>query len=257
MAHEISPLTETECARYGWQMSVAGMGEAGQQRLKHASVLVSRAGGLGGLAAYELAAAGVGRIVIAHGGMVRPGDLNRQLLITDDWLGKPRIECITRRLLELNPHIEIIGVPENITPENAGRLVGMVDMVVDAAPLFTERFALNDAIVRQGKPMVEAAMFGLEARLLTIKSGQTPCLRCVYPEAPPDWRRQFPVFGAVSGSVGCMAAMEVIKLITGIGQPLLGRMLAYDLRDMSFRTYKVQRDPRCPVCSTHPSAPSA
>ncbi|MBI5384805.1 MAG: HesA/MoeB/ThiF family protein [Verrucomicrobia bacterium] len=241
-------LTDFERSRYEWQIWVPGFGEAGQRKLKSSSVLVSRVGGVGGAVAYQLAAAGVGRLVLAHAGNLKPGDLNRQLLMTHDWLGQPRVECAARRLRELNPLIEIEAVAENVTPANAARLVGRVDLVVDCAPLFEERYAMNREAVRQRKPLVECAMFDLEARLTTILPGATPCLACLYPETPPDWKRQFPVFGAVSGSVGCMGAMEAIKVLADLGEPLAGKLLTFDLRNNCFRTLRVKRDPQCPVC---------
>lgn len=242
------PLTDHERAVYEWQMWVEDFGKAGQERLKSASVLISRAGGVGGVVAYQLAAAGVGKLVIAHAGNVKPSDLNRQLLMTHDWLGKPRIESIQRRLHDLNPRIEVVGVGENICEENAAELVQQVDIVVDCAPLFPERFAMNRQCVAQRKPMVECAMFEMDAQCTTIIPGQSPCLACLYPVAPPTWKRQFPVFGAVSGTIACVAAVEVIKLIGGFGEPLVGRMLRCDLRSMIFRTLDVRRRADCPVC---------
>jgi molybdopterin-synthase adenylyltransferase len=243
------PLTDEERAIYEWQMWVPGVGEEGQQKLKGASVLISRAGGLGGVVAYELAAAGVGRIVLAHGGNVKHSDLNRQLLMTYDWLDKPRVESAARRLRELNPFIEVVAVPEQVSDENAAGLVGQVDIVIDCAPLFAERFAMNRESVRQGKPMIECAMYELEAQITTFLPGKTPCLACLHPEDPPAWKRQFPVFGAVSGTVGCLAAMEAIKLITGIGETLAGTLLVMDLSDMRFRRVSISRNPECMVCS--------
>lgn len=241
-------LTDEEKATYEWQMWVPGFGEKGQEKLKSSSVLISRAGGLGSVVAYELAAAGVGRIILAHAGNVKPSDLNRQLLMTYDWLGKPRVESAARRLRELNPHIEIVAVPENVSNSNVEGLVEQVDLIVDCAPLFEERFAMNAEAVRQGKPLVDCAMYELEAQIITIIPGKTPCLSCLYPEQPKAWKRQFPVFGAVSGTVGCMGAMEAIKLLSGIGEPLLGKLLTFDLRDMTFSKIGIQKRPDCQVC---------
>jgi molybdopterin-synthase adenylyltransferase len=243
-----APLTPEERSIYEWQMWVDGFGEAGQQKLKDATVLISRCGGLGGVVAYELAAAGVGRLVIAHAGNLKPGDLNRQLLQTHSHIGRPRIESITRRLKELNPRLEIIAIPENVTEANADRLVGQADVVVDAAPLFEERFALNRAAVRQRKRMVECAVYALDVQVTTILPGRTPCLQCLVPETPPTWKRQFPVFGAVAGVAGSLGAVEVIKLLTGIGQPLAGVMLAMNLDTLRYHQFKTVRDPSCPVC---------
>ncbi len=243
-----SLLDSVERDTYAWQMWVPDFGESGQRALRDASVLVSRVGGLGGVVAYELAAAGVGRLVLAHGGNAKPSDLNRQLLLTHDGLGKSRVESAQRRLLELNPRLDVVAVPENVSDANAARLVERADVVVDCAPRFEERMRLNAEAVRQGKPMVEAAMYELQGQITTILPGQTPCLACLVPEPPPAWRREFPVFGAVSGTVGCIAAMEAIKLLAGVGEPLAGRLLAFDLRDVAFRTRRIHRRAGCSVC---------
>ena len=245
---DLPELTETDRSIYAWQMSVPGMGEAGQRKLKGASVLISRLGGLGGLVALELAAAGVGKLVLAHGGALKPSDLNRQLLQTRAHLGQPRMENIVKRLKDLNPDCEIIGITENVSEENVAGLVAQADIVVDAAPLFEERLALNAAARNAGKPMVECAMHTLEASVTTFIPGQTGCLACYVPEVPQSWTRQFPVFGAVSGTAACLGAMEVIKLITGIGSPLAGEMLCMDLESMQFRRVKLPRRADCEVC---------
>lgn len=241
-------LTDEERAVYEWQIWVPEFEEAGQERLKAASVLVSRVGGLGSVVAYELAAAGIGKLVLAHGGNVKPSDLNRQLLMTHDWLGKPRVESAERRLKELNPRMEIVSVDSNVNESNVIDLVRQVDLVVDCAPLFDERFLMNREAVRQEKPIIDCAMYELEAHITSMIPGRTPCLSCLYPAHPPEWKREFPVFGAVSGTIGCLAAMEAIKLLAGLGVPLLGRMLSMDLRDMSFATRRILRDPQCTVC---------
>ena len=243
------PLTDHEKAVYEWQMWVPDFGEAGQERLKAASVLVSRCGGLGSVVAYELAAAGVGKLVLAHAGNVKPSDLNRQLLMTHEGLGHSRVESAKRRLLELNPRLEIVAVPENISEENAERLVAEVDLIVDCAPLFEERFAMNRQAILQNKPLVECAMYELEFQLTTIIPAQSPCLACLHPEKPPAWKREFPVFGAVSGTVGCMGAMEAIKVLGQFGQPLAGQLLTCDLRDMTIRRRSIVRRDQCAVCS--------
>ena len=242
------PLTDEERSVYEWQIWVDDFREAGQEQLKGASVLVSRVGGLGSVVAYELAAAGIGTLVLAHAGKVKPSDLNRQLLMTHDWLGKPRVESAAKRLKELNPRLNIVSVGENVSEDNAQALVEQVDLVVDCAPLFEERFAMNRQAVLQQKPLIECAMFDLEANITTVLPGKTPCLACLTPEKPTSWTREFPVFGAVSGTVGCMAAMEAIKVLAGFGEPLTGQMLAFDLRDMSFSKRTITRNPACPVC---------
>ena len=241
-------LTSDELLRYQWQLWVREFGEAGQRRLKAASVFVSRIGGVGGSAALHLAAAGVGRIVIAHAGNLRLDDLNRQTLMTTNWIGNPRVESATRRLRELNPLVKIESVAENVSEANVTELVGRCNVVVAAAPLFTERLLMNREAVGQGKPLVDCAMYDLEGRVMTVLPGQTACLACLYPEPPANWKREFPVLSAVSSTVGSLAAMEAIKLIAGFGQVLAGRLLTFDLRDMSFRTIAIPRRPDCEVC---------
>jgi len=241
-------LTQEERDVYEWQMWSPEFGERGQERLKNASVLVSRCGGLGSVVAYELAAAGIGKLVIAHGGNVKPSDLNRQLLMTHHSLGSPRVDSAKRRLLELNPRLTIEAVSENVNPQNVDELVGQVDLVVDCAPLFEERFLLNQAAIVHNKPVIECAMYDLEAQITTMIPGETPCLRCLYPQHPANWRREFPVFGAVSGMIGCLGAMEAVKLIADFGEVLTGKLLLCDLRRMTFRTIAIKRNVSCQVC---------
>lgn len=248
MNDRLPPLTDEERAVYEWQMWVPDFGEAGQQALKAATVLISRVGGVGGTVAYCLAAAGVGRLILAHAGAIKPSDLNRQLLMTHAGLGSSRVESAARRLRELNPRLEVVAFAENVGEDNVARLVSQADLVADCAPLFGERFLLNQEAVRQRKPLVDCAMYEMEAQLTTILPGQTPCLACLYPAPPPAWKRQFPVFGAVAGTIGCLAAMEAIKVLAGFGEPLTGRLLTCNLRTMTFRTLRLQRDPTCTIC---------
>lgn len=241
-------LDDFERARYEWQLWIDGFGEAGQRRLRDASVLVSRVGGVGGSVAYQLAAAGVGRLVLAHAGNLRSSDLNRQLLMSEAGLERPRVLQAAERLRAFNSRIVVEMVDENIGDDNVAGLVGRVDAVASCAPLFRERLLLNREAVRQTKPLVDAAMFELDTQLTTILPGRTPCLACIYPEEPPAWKRQFPVFGAVAGTVGCLGAMEIIKVLTGLGEPLAGKLLVADLRTMEFRKVMIERQPNCGVC---------
>ena len=246
--YNLPELSDVEREVYSWQTTIDGFGEEGQRKLKNASVLISRIGGLGGLVAYELAAAGIGRLILAHAGDLKPPDLNRQLLMTNDALGTSRMDCAVKRLRDLNPRLEIKAIKENISDNNVTGLVEEADLVVDCAPLFEERFPMNRESVRQGKPLVECAMFEMEAHITTFKYGQTGCLQCLYPEKPDYWQRRFPVFGAVSGMVGCLGAMEAIKVIAGLGKPLFNRLLTCDLRTMAFKTVNLRSNPDCPVC---------
>jgi molybdopterin/thiamine biosynthesis adenylyltransferase len=248
-------LTPQELERYAWQQDVSGFGPHGQQRLKAARVLVSRAGGVGGAAATYLAAAGIGRLVIAHAGPLRLDDLNRQTLMSTAGIGRSRVEQAQERLLAINPEVEIEIVPENVCPENAIRLVAGCDLVVSAAPLFEERLLLNREAVRRRVPLVDAAMYDLEARLLAVvPGGGGPCLACLCPVLPPHWRRRFPVFGAVAGAIGALAAMQAISLLTGIAAAPAG-ILVFDCRTMTGRTVPLGRRADCEVCGCGAAAP--
>lgn len=241
-------ISKDESKIYEWQKWVPGFGEEGQQKLKDATILISRCGGLGSVVAYELAAAGIGKLIIAHGGNIKHSDIHRQLLMTYDRIGTPRIESIKQKLHELNPFVEVEGIGSNINEDNVADLVNRADLIVDCAPLFEERMLMNKEAIKNNIPMVECAMYELEAQMTTIIPGKTPCLRCLYPEKPPVWKREFPVFGAVSGAVACLGAMEAIKVISGLGETLEGRLLTYDLRDMTFITRKINRKKDCIVC---------
>ncbi len=245
---DLPELSPAERAAHAWQFDVAGFGELGQRRLKGASVLISRIGGLGGMVAFQLAAAGVGRLILAHGGNIRPDDLNRQLLMTHDRIGTSRMDSAIERLRALNPRLEIVAEPANVSDANADRLVAQADLVVDCAPLFAERFALNRAAVARRVPMVEAAVFDLEFHLTTFVPGQTGCLRCLYPEANPGWTRRFPVLGAVPGVVGSMAALEAIKMIAGFGETLRDELLVCDCRSFHVKKLRLHRIADCPEC---------
>ncbi len=150
--------------------------------------------------------------------------------------------------MELNPRLEIVAVGANVSEDNAAELVSQADIIVDCAPLFSERFAMNRQAVLQNKPLIECAMFEMEAQIMTVIPKQSACLQCVFPEQPPNWTREFPVLGGVSGAVACMGAVEAVKLITGMGQSLSGRMVRMDLRAMNFQTMKLTRRVSCPVC---------
>lgn len=247
-ADSLSELTPEERERYLWQMWTPGFGEAGQSKLKQARVLISRCGGIGGTVALQLAAAGVGHLILAHGGDLRLNDLNRQLLMTTDHIGKPRVESAMRRLRELNPLVKVTAVDANVNEANVADLVQSADIVVSAAPLFEERLLMNREAVRQGKPVIQCAMYDLQATVMTTLPHQTACMACVTPEPPAWWKREFPVFGAVSGTAACIAAMEVIKLLTGMGETLAGSLCAIDFATMHMRKVAVVRDPACPVC---------
>ncbi len=274
-------LSPTELERYRRQIMLPGFGKEAQQRLKSATVLVTGVGGLGGTAALYLAVAGVGRrgtaalylavagvgrLILVRGGELRLDDMNRQILMSDDWVGKPRVFKAKERLEDINPDVEVEAIFDYVTPDNVDFLVQSADVALDCAHNFVERDLLNAACVRWRKPMVEAAMDGMErwrkpmveaamdgmeAYLTTIVPGVTPCLSCLFPEKPEWDRRGFGVLGAVSGTLACLTALEAIKLITGCSQPLLSQLLTMDLHQMVFAKRRSYRDRNCPVCSTH------
>ncbi len=241
-------LTAIERERYRRQMMLPGFGEPAQERLKASTVLVTGVGGLGGTAALYLAAAGVGKLILVRGGPLRLDDMNRQVLMTDDWVGQPRVIKAQQTLQAFNPDIEVAAVCEYVSPQNADELVQSADLALDCAHNFPERDLLNRACIRWGRPMVEAAMNDMEAYLTTIIPGQTPCLTCLYPEKP-DWDRQgFGVLGAVSGTLACLTALEAIKVITGVGQYLRSQLLTMNLDRLDFAKHHTFHDPNCPVC---------
>jgi molybdopterin-synthase adenylyltransferase len=242
-------LTPIEIERYRRQIMLSGFGEAAQLKLKSSTALVTGVGGLGGTAALYLAVAGIGKLILARGGELRLDDMNRQILMTDDWVGKPRVFKAEETLQAINPDVEIEAVCEYITPENVDRLVTSADIALDCAHNFTERDLLNQACVKWRKPMVEAAMNDMEAYLTTFIPGETGCLSCLFPEKPEWDRRAFGVFGAVSGTLACLTALEAIKVLTGFAQPLLSQLLTVDLARLEFNKYRTYHDPDCPVCS--------
>jgi len=243
-------MKDTEIDRYRRQIMLPGFGEAAQEKLKASTVLVTGVGGLGGTAALYLAVAGVGRLILVRGGDLQRDDLNRQVLMTDDWVGKPRVFKAQQTLAALNPDIAIEAICEYVTPDNVYRLVRSADLALDCAFDFQERDLLNAACVTWGKPMIEAAMNAMEAYLTTIVPGQTPCLTCLFPEKPVWDRWGFGVLGAVSGTLACLTALEAIKLITGLGEPLRGYLLTMDLARAEFAKRHAYHDPNCPICGS-------
>lgn len=240
-------LTATELERYSRQMMLPNFEEEAQRKLKSATVLVTGVGGLGGTAALYLTVAGIGKLILVRGGGLRLDDMNRQVLMTDDWVGNPRVFKAQETLLSINPEVEIEAVYDYVTAENVDELVQSCDIALDCAHNFAERNLLNEACVRWQKPMVEAAMSGMESYLTTIVPHETGCLSCLFPEKP-DWdRRGFGVLGAVSGTLACLTALEAIKFLTGFASPLLSQLLTMDLGNLEFKKHRTFHDPNCPV----------
>lgn len=231
------------------QLMLDGFGEEHQRRLRQATALVAGIGGLGGTAALYLAAAGIGRMIFVHRGDLTLSNMNRQILMNEEGIGRSRVVTGKKRILEFNSEVEVEIHDKAIAGDNVNRFLEGTDIALSARPNFRERRILNKACVKKGIPMIEAAMNGMEAYLFNILPGRTPCLDCVFPADDPEWRELgFPVLGAVSGALGCLMALEAIKILTGFGSPLLSKMLVFDTKDMHFRNLNIRRNESCPVC---------
>lgn len=242
-------LSDQEKERYRRQMMLDSFTMDQQLRLKNSTALVSGIGGLGGPAALYLAFAGIGKLVFAHDGKLTLSNMNRQVLMKHDWIGKTRVIQGKKTIQEINPDVEVEVYDERATESNVDKLLDGVQLTISARPNFVERRILNAACVKKGIPMVEAAMNGMEGYLFNIVPGTTPCLNCMYPENNPEWKELgFPVLGVVSGMLGCMMALEGIKILTGYGKPMLSKMLVYNTVDMSFKKFNIHKDKKCKVC---------
>jgi molybdopterin/thiamine biosynthesis adenylyltransferase len=231
-----------------------GFTPAHQQKLRDSTVLVAGIGGLGGTAALYLAVAGIGKLVFAHSGNLTLSNMNRQILMRDDWIGKSRVVQGMKSIEDINPEVEVEIYDERTSEGNIEKLLSGVHIALSARPTFHERRVLNKACVRKGIRLVEAAMNGMEGYIFNIIPGVTPCLNCLYPDDNPAWEELgFPVLGAVSGMLGCMMSIEAIKLLTGYGKPLRSQMLVFNTIDMEFRKLSTRRDMHCSVCG-QPSA---
>jgi molybdopterin/thiamine biosynthesis adenylyltransferase len=235
--------------RYRRQLMLHGFTNDHQRRLGNSTALVAGVGGLGGTAALYLAAAGIGRLILVHAGNLTSSNMNRQVLMKHKAIGKSRVVQAKKTIQEMNPDVEIETVDDRITDANVENLLRTARIALSARPNFSERRALNRACIEKGIPMVEAAMNGMEGYLFNVLPGVSPCIHCVYPEDDPSWQEMgFPVLGAVSGMLGCMMALEAIKLLTGYGKPLLSEMLVFNTYDMDFRKVRIPRDEHCEVC---------
>jgi adenylyltransferase/sulfurtransferase len=251
-------LSNEEIRRYSRHLILPEFGMEAQKRLKGGSVLLIGTGGLGSPLALYLAAAGVGHIGLVDFDVVDESNLQRQIVHGSSTLGVRKTESAKRRLLDLNPHIEVTTYEEQVTSENAFRLMGPYDVIVDGTDNFPTRYLTNDASVLLGKPNVYGSIFRFEgqATVFNPKAGG-PCYRCLYPEPPPPGLvpscAEGGVLGVLPGIIGTIQANEVIKLLTGIGETLTGRLLLYDALDLRFRELKLRRNPSCPVCGENPT----
>jgi len=250
-------LNNEEIKRYSRHLIMPEVGVDGQRRLKAGSVLCIGAGGLGSPAAMYLAAAGVGRIGVVDFDVVDYSNLQRQIIHGTKDVGRSKLASAKDRLLDINPHIQVDTYEEALSSENALRLFAPYDVILDGTDNFPTRYLTNDACVLLGKPNAYGSIFRFEGQASVFATKDGPCYRCLYPEPPPPGLvpscAEGGVLGVLPGVIGVIQATEAIKLLAGIGEPLVGRFLIYDALRMRFRELKLRKDPDCPVCGTHPT----
>jgi adenylyltransferase/sulfurtransferase len=250
-------LSQDEIKRYSRHLIMPEVGMDGQRRLKAGSVLCIGAGGLGSPAAMYLAAAGVGRIGIVDFDVVDFSNLQRQLLHGTPDVGRSKLQSAKDRLQALNPHVHVDTYETSLSSENALKLFEPYDVILDGTDNFPTRYLVNDACVLTGKPNAYGSIFRFEGQASVFGVKEGPCYRCLYPEPPPPGLvpscAEGGVLGVLPGIIGVIQATESIKLILGIGEPLIGRFLIYDALKMRFRELKLRKDLDCPVCGTHPT----
>ncbi|MCA9884970.1 MAG: molybdopterin-synthase adenylyltransferase MoeB [Anaerolineae bacterium] len=246
-------LSHDEVRRYSRHIIMPEVGIHGQEKLKAASVLLIGTGGLGSPTALYLAAAGIGRMGLVDYDVVDESNLQRQVIHGTSTVGIRKVDSAEKRLRDLNPDIQIDKYNVPLTSENAVELFELYDVIIDGTDNFPTRYLVNDACVKLGKPNVYGSIFRFEGQLSVFYAEEGPCYRCMFPEPPPPGLvpscAEGGVLGILPGTIGTMQATEAIKLILGIGEPMIGRMLLYDALNMEFNTIKVRKDPHCPVCS--------
>lgn len=251
------PLTGDEIARYGRHLTLPEIGRAGQARLKAASVLLIGAGGLGAPLALYLAAAGVGRIGIVEFDRVDRSNLHRQVLFGERDVGRQKLAAATARLADLNPFVSVEAHDTRLAPDNARALVRDYDAVADGSDNFATKYLVNDACVLEGRPLVYGSVLRFAGEVSVFSTPGGPCYRCLYPAPPPAGSTpscaEAGVLGAVPGIVGTIQAAEVIKLLLGVGDALVGRLLTIDALAMRFSSLRLARDPDCPICGDAPT----
>jgi sulfur-carrier protein adenylyltransferase/sulfurtransferase len=249
------PLNPDELQRYHRQLILPDIGEAGQRRLTGARVLLVGAGGLGSPVALYLAAAGVGHIGIIDEDIVELSNLHRQVLHGTRDIGRPKVASAEETLRDLNPHVEVAAIHARLSSANAMELFRSYDVIVDGSDNFPTRYLVNDACVLLGKPCVHASISRFDGQASVFAAPDGPCYRCVFPEPPAPGAiptcAEGGVFGALPGMLGAIQATETIKLITGVGESLVGRLLLVDALRMRFRTIELARNPACQACGTH------
>lgn len=238
-----------ELERYDRQLMIPGWGLEGQRRLKKARVAVVGVGGLGCPASLYLTAVGVGRIRIIDKGVFELSNLNRQVLGCVKDLGRLKVHVAKERLEMLNPEVEVEAVAAEVTEDNVHETVGEVDVVVDGMDNWRTRFILNEYCVARGIPFVHAAVSEMYGQITTVVAGRGPCLRCIFPKTPLE-AEKVPVLGATPALLASLQVMETVKLIIGLGEPLIGRMLFVDGRAMRFEELRIEKREDCPVCGS-------
>lgn len=239
--------SEEELKRYHRQMLMEGWGEATQQRLKAATVFVAGAGGLGSPVSIYLSVAGVGHIRICDFDSPDWSNLNRQILHDHTRIGTNKAISAKMTIERLNPAVSVTAFTDKIVAQNVNELVGNADIILDCMDNFPTRYLLNESAIRKKIPMVYGSIWGMDGRLSFLHSPETPCLRCLFPEAPPS--EVFPVLGTTPGVIGSLQALEAIKYLTGVGMTLKGKLLVWDGGRTEFKTFKARKDPGCPACS--------
>ena len=255
LATQLEELSSDEILRYSRHLILPEVALEGQQRLKASRVLLIGAGGLGSPLALYLAAAGVGTIGLVDFDVVDVTNLQRQIVHGSKDVGRPKLESARDRLKDMNPHVHVEGYETRLTSENALEIVRDYDIVIDGTDNFATRYLTNDACVILGKPNVYGSIYRFEGQASVFATEDGPCYRCLYPEPPPPGLvpscAEGGVLGVLPGLVGTIQATEGIKLLLGIGQPLIGRLLLIDALSMQFRTMKLRKNPDCPACGTH------
>jgi molybdopterin/thiamine biosynthesis adenylyltransferase/rhodanese-related sulfurtransferase len=250
-------LTGEQAQRYSRHLLIPEIGERGQLRLLNSKVLLIGAGGLGSPAALYLAAAGVGTLGIVDSDVVDATNLQRQILHNTARLGRSKVESAREAIEALNPDVKVVGYEERLTAANIDRIIAGYDVIVDGADNFPTRYLLNDAAVKHRIPVVHGSIYRFEGQVTVFKPFEGPCYRCLFHQPPPPELApscaEAGVLGVLPGIIGSIQANEAIKLLLGIGEPLIGRYLLYDALEESFREVKLRRDPDCPVCGEHPT----
>lgn len=252
---ELPELSSEEILRYSRHLILPEVGLDGQRRLKAAKVLLIGAGGLGSPLGLYLAAAGVGTLGVVDFDVVDVSNLQRQILHGTRDVGRPKLDSARDRIRDVNPHVHVEGYETKLTSANALEIAADYDVVVDGTDNFQTRYLTNDLCVILGKPNVYGSIFRFEGQASVFAMEEGPCYRCLYPEPPPPGLvpscAEGGVLGVLPGLVGTIQATETIKLLLGIGDGLIGRLLTIDTLTMQFRTLKLRKDPNCPACGTH------